>query len=87
MPPPWLRDMIQANYYMGLSLGDAIGLSWDKIDFKEGVIAITRRKTGQEQLAFLVAPLRAVLRRLQFHQSLESAKGRVFVNSEEASHS
>ena len=43
--PKWLKPMILTGYYTGLRQGELLGLRWEWIDFKEGVIYLPSTKT------------------------------------------
>jgi len=43
--PEWLKPVVLANYYTGLRQGELLGLRWEWIDFKEGIIYLPTTKT------------------------------------------
>lgn len=43
--PEWLKPMILTGYYTGLRQGELLGLRWEWIDLKEGVIYLPSTKT------------------------------------------
>ena len=43
--PEWLRPMILTAYYTGLRQGELLGLKWEWIDLKEGIIYLPHTKT------------------------------------------
>jgi integrase len=43
--PDWLRPMILTAYYTGLREGELLGLKWEWIDLKDGVIYLPSTKT------------------------------------------
>jgi integrase len=43
--PDWLRPMILTSYYTGLREGELLGLKWEWIDLKDGVIYLSSTKT------------------------------------------
>jgi len=43
--PKWLKPIILANYYSGLRQGELLGLRWELIDLKEGIIYLPTTKT------------------------------------------
>jgi integrase len=43
--PEWLRPMILTAYYTGLREGELLGLRWEWIDLKDGVIYLSSTKT------------------------------------------
>lgn len=43
--PEWLKPMILTAYYTGLRQGELLGLRWEWIDLKEGVIYLPSTKT------------------------------------------
>lgn len=43
--PPWLRPMILTAYYSGMREGELLGLRWEWIDYKDGVIYLPATKT------------------------------------------
>lgn len=44
---PFWRFMIIAGFYTGQRMGDLVTLRWESVDFKERIITIKSRKTGQ----------------------------------------
>jgi len=43
--PDWLKPMILTAYYTGLREGELVGLRWDLIDLKNGIISLPSTKT------------------------------------------
>jgi integrase len=43
--PDWLKTMILTAYYTGLRQGELLGLKWEWIDLKEGIIYLPSTKT------------------------------------------
>ena len=43
--PEWLKPMILTAYYTGLREGELLGLRWDLIDLKSGIISLPSTKT------------------------------------------
>jgi integrase len=43
--PDWLRPMILTSYYTGLREGELLGLRWEWVDLKDGVIYLPSTKT------------------------------------------
>ncbi len=43
--PEWLKPMILKAYYTGLRQGELLGLKWEWIDLKEGIIYLPSTKT------------------------------------------
>ncbi len=43
--PDWLKPMILTAYYTGLREGELLGLRWDLIDLKSGIISLPSTKT------------------------------------------
>jgi integrase len=43
--PEWLRPMILTAYYTGLRQGELLGLKWEWIDLKDGIIYLPSTKT------------------------------------------
>ena len=47
--PEWLRPLILTSYYTGLRMGELLGLKWEWVDLKEGVIYLPWTKTLKDQ--------------------------------------
>jgi integrase len=43
--PKWLEPMILTAYYTGLREGELLGLKWDRVDLKDGIIYLHSTKT------------------------------------------
>lgn len=46
--PEWLKPMILTAYYTGLRQGELLGLRWEWIDLKEGIIYLPSTKTMKD---------------------------------------
>lgn len=70
--PPHLRDIIVFALYTGMRKGEILGLRWETVNLKEGLIRVEYAKSGRHRIVPLAAPARAVL------ESLSYRKGVVF---------
>jgi integrase len=59
---PRLRPVVQVALLTGLRLGDILRLSWDRVDFEQGLIRIMQGKTQTPLLLPMSAALGEVLR-------------------------
>ncbi len=46
--PEWLRPMILTAYYTGMREGELLGLRWEWVDLKDGVIYLPSTKTSKD---------------------------------------
>jgi integrase len=48
--PEWLKPMILTAYYTGLREGELLGLRWERVDLKSGVIYLPSTKTLKDPI-------------------------------------
>ncbi|MFQ5671435.1 MAG: tyrosine-type recombinase/integrase [Acidobacteriota bacterium] len=67
--PKWARPLITWAINSGMDRAEVLGLTWDQVDRKEGMVYATRSKTGVERQIPLDGPLgRIVADRARFQR-------------------
>jgi excisionase family DNA binding protein len=76
---PTLRSIITVALHSGMRLGEILGLRWNQVDLKSGMIRVERTKSGRTRLIEANTPLLRELTRLR---SLDGKSPYVFPNPE-----
>src|SRR5205814_5210643 len=71
---PALADVVEFSVFTGLRRGEALGLTWDRVDRSRGVVRLEMTKSGKRREVPLSANADAVLARRWTH----GATGYVF---------
>ena len=79
----WLSNVVQANVYLGLRLGELVNLEWKHVDLNRKTITVTHSKTfstksGKERVLPLAKPVLNILASLPNKEGyvFRSAKGK-----------
>jgi integrase len=65
--PRHAADIVTAAYYTGMRAGEIFGLTWDRVNMKEGYFNLTPKdtKTGEARYVYFNRPVREILERLR----------------------
>jgi len=64
--PQHAADIVKVAYYTGMRAGEIFGMTWDRVDMKDGYFNLTGRdtKTGEPRRVYFNGQLKEVLERL-----------------------
>ena len=65
--PRHAADIVTVAYYTGMRAGEIFGLTWDRVNMKEGYFNLTQKdtKTGEARYVYFSSPVREILERLR----------------------